>query len=41
MLHEKKGIVSSFPEEGDFISNIFIMPKPNGKFRPIINLKKN
>jgi hypothetical protein len=40
MLHEKGAIVPSFPQEGDFIYNIFIVPEPNGKFRPIKNLKK-
>lgn len=32
-------VVPSLPEPGQFISNIFLVPKPNGKFRPVINLK--
>lgn len=38
-LLKKGAIVPSFHEEGQFISTIFIVPKPNGKFRPVINLK--
>ena len=36
----KKGAVehSKF-ELGQFVSNIFIVPKSNGKYRPIINLR--
>ena len=36
---EKGAIVQSEWEQNQFISNIFIVPKPNGRFRPIINLK--
>ena len=32
-------IVHSEWEENQYVSNIFIVPKPNGRFRPIINLK--
>ena len=32
-------IVPSESEPNEFISTIFIVPKPNGKFRPIINLR--
>lgn len=32
-------IVPSQNEDGQFISNIFLVPKPNNKFRPVINLK--
>lgn len=39
-LLKKGAIIQSKHEEGEFISNIFIVPKSNGKFRPIINLKK-
>ena len=35
----KRAIVRSEYEHDQFISNIFIVPKPNGKFRPVINLK--
>lgn len=38
-LLKKGAIFPSFHEEGQFISTIFIVPKPNGKFRPVINLK--
>ena len=39
-LLQKGAIVPSENEEGQFISNIFIVPKPNGKFRPVINLRE-
>lgn len=39
-LLEKGAIVPSENEVGQFISNIFIVPKPNGKFRPVINLRE-
>lgn len=39
MLLQKGAIVPSEYEDGQFISTIFIVPKPNGKFRPVINLK--
>lgn len=32
-------IVPSEWEEDQYVSNIFIVPKPNGRYRPIINLK--
>ena len=32
-------IVPSESEPDEFISTIFIVPKPNGKFRPVINLR--
>ena len=32
-------IVKSEWEDNQYVSNIFIVPKPNGRFRPIINLK--
>ncbi|MCG8094339.1 MAG: hypothetical protein JAZ17_12090 [Candidatus Thiodiazotropha endolucinida] len=35
----KGAIVPSDNEPGQFISTLFIVPKPNGKFRPVINLK--
>ena len=36
----KKGaIVPSVSEPGEFISNLFIVPKPCGKYRPVINLR--
>lgn len=35
----KGAIICSEPETGEFISTIFIVPKKNGKFRPVINLK--
>lgn len=38
-LLSKGAIVPSEFEPGQFISTIFIVPKPNGKFRPVINLK--
>lgn len=36
----KKAISVSNYEPGQFISNIFIVEKKNGKYRPVINLKK-
>jgi len=38
-LLSKKAIKNSVHENKEFISTIFIVPKPNGKFRPVINLK--
>ena len=38
-LLQKGAIQLSQSEPGQYISNIFIVPKPGGKFRPIINLK--
>ena len=35
----KGAIVPSVNEPGQFISTIFIVPKANGKFPPVINLK--
>lgn len=35
----KGAIVECDHEQGEYISTIFIVPKPNGKFRPVINLK--
>lgn len=35
----KGAIIPTERENGDFISTLFIVPKPNGKFRPVINLK--
>ena len=37
-LLRKGAIVPCESESGEFISTIFIVPKPNGKFRPVINL---
>ena len=39
-LLSEGAIVPSVPEPQQFISNIFLVPKPNGKFRPVINLKQ-
>lgn len=39
-LLRKGAIVQSSVEENQFISNIFVVKKPDNKFRPIINLKK-
>ena len=38
-LLKEGAIVPSAPEPDQFISNIFLVPKPNGRFRPVINLK--
>lgn len=38
-LLDKGAIIPSFHEKDEFISTIFIVPKSNGKFRPVINLK--
>ena len=38
-LLKKGAIEHSKFESGQFVSNIFIVPKPNGKYRPIINLR--
>ena len=38
-LLDKGAIQFSEWEEDQYISNIFIVPKPNGKYRPIINLR--
>ena len=38
-LLNKGAIQFSKWEDNQFISNIFIVPKPNGKYRPIINLR--
>ena len=38
-LLRKEVIVPCESEPGKFISTIFIVPKPNGKFRPVINLR--
>ena len=38
-LLEKGAIVHSEWEEIQYISNIFIVPKPDGRYRPVINLK--
>ena len=32
----KGAIIPTDNEPGQFISNLFIVPKPNGKFRPVI-----
>jgi hypothetical protein len=39
-LLNKGAIVPSHWEDGQFVSNIFVVKKPNGKYRPIINLKQ-
>lgn len=38
-LLRKGAIVPSISEPGEFISTLFIVPKPNGKYRPVINLR--
>lgn len=39
-LIEKGAISESKHEQGEFISNIFLVKKKGGSFRPVINLKK-
>lgn len=39
-LLKKGAIIRSEWESPQFISNIFVVKKPNGKYRPIINLKR-
>ena len=39
-LLEKGAIRLSSTEKDQFISNIFLVKKKNGKYRPVINLKK-
>ena len=39
LLLSKGAIVRSMDEPGQFISTIFIVPKSNGKFHPVINLR--
>ena len=38
-LLKKGAIIESKQENDQFISTIFIVPKPNNKFRPVINLR--
>ena len=38
-LISKGAIVPSVSEPGEFISTLFIVPKANGKYRPVINLR--
>ena len=38
-LLEIGAVVPSEHEPDEFISTLFIVPKPNGKYRPVINLK--
>ena len=38
-LLEKGAIVPCWHEPGEFISTIFIVPKSDNKFRPVINLR--
>jgi hypothetical protein len=40
LLLDKGAIVAVDPCAGQFISNIFVRPKPNGSLRVILNLKK-
>ena len=37
-LLEKGAIEWAFPEPGQFVSNVFLRPKPNGEFRLILDL---
>lgn len=39
VLLKKGAIVRSSDEDNQFISNIFIVPKANENYRPVINLK--
>lgn len=39
ILLSKSAIQISNPEKDEFISNIFLVQKKNGKYRPVINLK--
>ena len=39
LLLKKEAIVQSSDEDNQFISNIFIVPKANENYRPVINLK--
>ncbi|EFN68577.1 Transposon Ty3-G Gag-Pol polyprotein, partial [Camponotus floridanus] len=39
-LIDKGAIVRCFPSQGQFLSNIFLVPKPDGTHRLILNLKK-
>ena len=39
-LIQKKVIVPSFPEIGDFVSGVFTRPKKDGSYRLFLNLKK-
>ena len=39
-LVEKGAIVECVPMKGQFLSNIFLEPKPNKSFRLILNLKE-
>jgi hypothetical protein len=39
-LLDKGVILASQQEEGQFVSNIFLRPKPNGTYRLILNLKR-
>ena len=36
---DEGAILPSVHEKDEFISNIFLVPKPNGKYRPVINLR--
>ena len=39
MLYQKGAIVPSSHEKDEFIFTLFIVPKTNGKIRPVINLR--